>query len=208
MATSVPESKAGSVTLAWDFVLAGSVFDLGVTLAPFEPSFRAFDLPQQNSSVEISPARAEGGPCVSGLHFLEPQIYRGHRRYRETWNGGDSVLPHRFQSDFERWLEQPDFVLDWPALGGLGTVFQRRVWAQISGIPYGKTLSYGELAQSIASAPRAVGGACGANPLPLLVPCHRVVASGGGLGGFSRQRGGFLLEVKRWLLARECDGRR
>ncbi len=53
------------------------------------------------------------------------------------------------------------------------------------------------------NAPRAVGQACGANPFPLVVPCHRVVATGGGLGGFSRQGGGFLLDVKRWLLKHE-----
>jgi O-6-methylguanine DNA methyltransferase len=53
------------------------------------------------------------------------------------------------------------------------------------------------------NAPRAVGQACGANPYPLVVPCHRVVATGGGLGGFNRQGGGFLLDVKRWLLTHE-----
>ena len=57
-----------------------------------------------------------------------------------------------------------------------------------------------ELAKNLKNAPRAVGQACGANPYPLVVPCHRVVATGGGLGGFARQRGGFLLDVKRWLL--------
>jgi methylated-DNA-[protein]-cysteine S-methyltransferase len=52
------------------------------------------------------------------------------------------------------------------------------------------------------NAPRAVGQACGANPFPLVIPCHRVVATGG-LGGFSRHGGGFLLDVKRWLLRHE-----
>ena len=52
-------------------------------------------------------------------------------------------------------------------------------------------------------AARAVGQACGANPFPLVVPCHRVIATGGGLGGFARHGGGFLLDVKRWLLAHE-----
>ena len=56
---------------------------------------------------------------------------------------------------------------------------------------------------AIGSGPRAVGNACGANPYPVVVPCHRVVAASGGLGGFARQRGGFLLDVKRWLLAHE-----
>jgi len=84
-----------------------------------------------------------------------------------------------------------------------GTTFQRRVWAQIAEIPNHQTRSYGELAKSLHNAPRAVGQACGANRFPLVIPCHRVIATGGGLGGFARQRGGFLLDVKRWLLAHE-----
>ncbi len=84
-----------------------------------------------------------------------------------------------------------------------GTLFQRRVWSGIAAIPTGETKAYGELAQAIGSGPRAVGNACGANPYPLIVPCHRVVAANQGLGGFARQRGGFLLDIKRWLLAHE-----
>ena len=67
----------------------------------------------------------------------------------------------------------------------------------------GTARSYGEVARTLHSAPRAIGQACGANPYPLVVPCHRVIAAGGGLGGFARNGGGFLLEVKRWLLAHE-----
>jgi methylated-DNA-[protein]-cysteine S-methyltransferase len=99
------------------------------------------------------------------------------------------------------YLKDPKFVFGLP-LAPAGTGFQRRVWSGISKIPSGRTTTYGALAQSIGSAPRAVGNACGANPFPLVVPCHRVVAVGG-LGGFARQRGGFLLDVKRWLLAHE-----
>jgi methylated-DNA-[protein]-cysteine S-methyltransferase len=84
-----------------------------------------------------------------------------------------------------------------------GTRFQRRVWDEIARIPSHQTKSYGELAKAIKSAPRAVGQACGANPYPLVVPCHRVIAAGGGLGGFARQGGDFFLEIKRWLLAHE-----
>ena len=83
-----------------------------------------------------------------------------------------------------------------------GTVFQRRVWAMIAAIPAGHTSTYADIAAHLHTAPRAVGQACGANPVPLLVPCHRVVARGG-LGGFARCDGGYLLEVKRWLLAHE-----
>ncbi|OHC70329.1 MAG: cysteine methyltransferase [Rhodocyclales bacterium GWA2_65_20] len=100
------------------------------------------------------------------------------------------------------YLQDPTFEFGLP-LAPAGTVFQRRVWGGIAAIPAGSTKSYGELAQAIGSAPRAVGNACGANPYPLVVPCHRVVAAGGGLGGFARHRGGFLLDVKRWLLAHE-----
>jgi methylated-DNA-[protein]-cysteine S-methyltransferase len=99
------------------------------------------------------------------------------------------------------YLKDPKFVFSLP-LAPAGTGFQRRVWAGIADIPSGGTITYGALAQAIGSAPRAVGNACGANPYPLVVPCHRVVAAGG-LGGFARQRGGFLLDVKRWLLAHE-----
>lgn len=84
-----------------------------------------------------------------------------------------------------------------------GTSFQRRVWQQIAAIPTHQTRTYGEVARALHNAPRAVGQACGANPYPVVVPCHRVLASGGGLGGFARQRSGFLLDVKRWLLAHE-----
>ena len=75
-----------------------------------------------------------------------------------------------------------------PALGLLaGTEFQQQVWRAISEIPPGQTKTYGELAKAIGrpNAVRAVGSACGKNPLPLFIPCHRVVGSNGGLGGFS-----------------------
>ena len=69
--------------------------------------------------------------------------------------------------------------------------------------PDGRTLTYGEIARRLKSAPRAVGQACGRNPYPVAVPCHRVVASDGGLGGFANANGGYLLDTKRWLLAHE-----
>ncbi len=81
-----------------------------------------------------------------------------------------------------------------------GTAFQQQVWAVLSGIALGKTLSYGQVASAIGKpkAVRAVGAACGANPIPLLVPCHRVLAANRKIGGFS---GG--LEWKQKLLQRE-----
>ena len=81
-----------------------------------------------------------------------------------------------------------------------GTPFRLRVWQAMQAIPYGQTRSYGDLARALDSAPRAIGGACGANPIPLVIPCHRVVGSGGALGGFS---GGAGCDTKRQLLALE-----
>jgi O-6-methylguanine DNA methyltransferase len=84
-----------------------------------------------------------------------------------------------------------------------GTDFQIRVWKELAEIPYGETWTYGQLARRVGrpGASRAVGAANGANPLPLILPCHRVVASGGKLGGFG---GG--LDAKRRLLAFERIG--
>lgn len=84
-----------------------------------------------------------------------------------------------------------------------GTVHQRRVWDLIQEIPCGQTSSYAEIAAKIHSAPRAVGRACGANKIPIVIPCHRIIAKNGGLGGFMNANQGEPLEIKRWLLRHE-----
>jgi methylated-DNA-[protein]-cysteine S-methyltransferase len=81
-----------------------------------------------------------------------------------------------------------------------GTAFRQRVWVAMRAIPYGETRSYGEIAMELGSAPRAVGGACGKNPVAIIVPCHRILASGRQIGGYS---GGAGIETKRSLLALE-----
>ena len=81
-----------------------------------------------------------------------------------------------------------------------GSSFEQRVWRLMAAIPYGETRSYGELAAALDAAPRAVGQACGRNPIPILIPCHRVLAAGGALGGYS---GGKGVETKRRLLILE-----
>ncbi len=80
-----------------------------------------------------------------------------------------------------------------------GSPFQRRVWDEMCRIPYGATARYGDLARALGTAAQPIGQACGANPIPIVIPCHRVVAAGG-LGGFS---GGAGLTSKRFLLRHE-----
>ena len=84
-------------------------------------------------------------------------------------------------------------------LAPAGSPFEQRVWAAMQTIPYGQTRCYGDLAQVVGSAPRAVGRACGKNPIPIVIPCHRVLARGG-LGGYSGEGG---LVTKERLLAIE-----
>lgn len=112
-------------------------------------------------------------------------------------------IAHLAVTQVLRYLADPDAVFNlplWPA----GSAFQQRVWSAISTIPRGSVRTYGDIARQIASAPRAIGRACGANWFPLVIPCHRVTAAGG-LGGFSNtgDLDGFHAGVKRWLLAHE-----
>lgn len=99
------------------------------------------------------------------------------------------------------YLSNPRFVFDIP-FEYQGTEFQNRVWQIVHEIPSGQALSYSEVARLARSAPRPVGMACAANRLPLIIPCHRVVASRG-IGGFMHSTGGHAIELKRWLLEHE-----
>lgn len=83
-----------------------------------------------------------------------------------------------------------------------GTEFQKRVWHALSRIPAGDTTTYGQLATQLNSSPRAIGNACRANPVPIVIPCHRVIAKQG-IGGYDGQRSGRRLDIKRWLLRHE-----
>jgi methylated-DNA-[protein]-cysteine S-methyltransferase len=81
-----------------------------------------------------------------------------------------------------------------------GTPHDRAVWREMQAIPRGATRTYGEIARAIGSSPRAVGTACGRNPIPVIIPCHRILAAHGGIGGYSGAGG---TETKRRLLALE-----
>jgi methylated-DNA-[protein]-cysteine S-methyltransferase len=121
-------------------------------------------------------------------------------------NGSAAVKPEpskiatQIATQIELYLNNPNASFNLP-LVFKGTPFQRKVWGMISAIPSGQTRTYGELAEMLGSGPRAVANACGANHLPLVVPCHRVVAKAS-LGGFMRGLDDGL-KIKKWLLKHE-----
>ena len=127
------------------------------------------------------------------------------RIVRLQWHDGaeaDAPAPSPLLSEAGRqiaaYLDGRLETFDLP-LGPAGSAFQLSVWREMIRIPYGEVLTYGEMAARTGGVARAVGGACGANPIPLIIPCHRVVA-GDGLGGYS---GGGGLATKRRLLVME-----
>ena len=115
----------------------------------------------------------------------------------------ENALAERAVRQIECYRNDPDARFDLPLLIE-GTDFQRRVWDAMCAIPRGRTLTYGEMARKLDGEARAVGQACGDNKLPIVIPCHRVVAASG-IGGFSHSTGGYLLEAKRWLLMHESS---
>ena len=112
------------------------------------------------------------------------------------------ALAERACRQLERYLADPQFRFTLP-LASEGTAFRQRVWRALLQIPIGESRTYGELARLLHSAPRAVGGACGANPIALVIPCHRVVGTHGSLGGFMGMTVGEPIAIKRWLLSHE-----
>jgi methylated-DNA-[protein]-cysteine S-methyltransferase len=150
------------------------------------------------SAIVAAPFGAIGirteGERVREMVYLQP-------RFEEK--APENAVAELAARQVEHYLQDPDFRFALP-LFEAGSAFQKRVWEAISAIPRGSVLTYGRIAKDIGSAPRAVGQACGANWFPLVIPCHRVTASGG-LGGFSNNddENGFHLAVKRWLLRHE-----
>jgi methylated-DNA-[protein]-cysteine S-methyltransferase len=113
-----------------------------------------------------------------------------------------NALAERTCRQIEQFLDDPMFRFTLP-LAPVGTAFRRRVWDALPTIPVGESRTYGEIARQLSSAPRAIGGACGANPIALIIPCHRVVGSRGSLGGFMGVTEGNPIDIKRWLLTHE-----
>lgn len=121
----------------------------------------------------------------SGTDALEPQ----------------NDLAREVCAQLQAYLADPQFRFDLP-LQPCGTPYQQQVWQVLRHIPAGQSETYGALAKQLGSAPRAIGQACGANPIPVIIPCHRVLGSQG-IGGFMNHSDGGPLQIKRWLLEHE-----
>jgi methylated-DNA-[protein]-cysteine S-methyltransferase len=113
-----------------------------------------------------------------------------------------NALAERVVTQIEAYFDDPTYRFDLP-LEERGTPFQKGVWQAIAVIPLGKVSTYAQLAKQLQTGPRAIGQACGTNPFPLLIPCHRVVLSSGGIGGFAKRVDADWQAIKRWLLRHE-----
>lgn len=142
------------------------------------------------------------GPLVlaasdTGLHHV---VFANSKRTKldPEWREGADLLKEVIQQ-LRAYFASELETFDVP-LAPEGTKFQQNVWSELCGIPYGETISYGELAKRVGNpkASRAVGAANGQNPIPIIIPCHRVIGSDGKLTGFG---GG--LPIKEKLLALE-----
>jgi methylated-DNA-[protein]-cysteine S-methyltransferase len=114
----------------------------------------------------------------------------------------NNQLSREIIAQLDAYRANPRFKFDLPLLIK-GSEHQQKVWQIMCQIPSGETLTYGEVAEQISSAPRAVGGACGKNPFPIIIPCHRIIAANHQLGGFNSGHIFFNLGIKKWLLAHE-----
>lgn len=138
------------------------------------------------------------------FHDYEPRMNRLLARHYGAPTLRPGRAPAAVRDALDAYFGGAPAALDAVPTATGGTDFQRRVWAALRHIPAGETRSYGQLAAAIGrpSAVRAVGLANGANPIGVIVPCHRVIGAGGALTGYA---GG--VERKRWLLAHEAAGR-
>lgn len=129
-----------------------------------------------------------------GITFLTPD---------STAQPPQNTLAREVCAQLAAYFADADFQFDLP-LKLSGTEHQLKVWQAMRDIPCGQVRTYGELAVLLQSSPRAVGQACGNNPIPVVVPCHRVVSKTG-LGGFMHRADNGALDIKRWLLGHEGE---
>ena len=138
---------------------------------------------------------AASGDALHAIEFRKSS----HPANRDGWVDGDNAILRKARRQLDEYFAGKRHAFDLP-LAPQGTDFQRKVWTTLASIPYGKTISYAQLASRVGkpTAMRAVGAANGRNPLPIVLPCHRVIGADGSLTGFG---GG--LPTKQFLLKME-----
>ena len=148
---------------------------------------------------EIAAAFSDKGLCglVFSRHRAVPAADILARYAREPLEPGEHPLSPELQRQLEQYFARERRQFDIP-LDMRGSPYQLRAWRELASIPYGETITYAELARRAGATARAAGSACGANPVSIVVPCHRVVGSDGSLRGYG---GG--LDAKRFLLELE-----
>lgn len=127
--------------------------------------------------------------CVTKLAYLSSQT------------PPDQIADEKISSELVTYLTNPRHIVNLTCRPE-GTPFQKRVWQALQGIPAGTTLTYGELATKLDSHARAIGQACRHNPIPIIIPCHRVVSKVD-FGGYAGATTGKLIRIKQWLLNHE-----
>lgn len=131
--------------------------------------------------------------AVTGITFLPPSA---------TGQSPTMPIARKACEQLSAYLVDPDYRFDLPLILN-GTPHQLTAWRAMLAIPRGQVRTYGDLAAEMKSSPRAVGQACGNNPIPVIVPCHRIVGKQG-LGGFMHHDGGRATDIKQWLLQHEA----
>ena len=110
-------------------------------------------------------------------------------------------ITHLIAQELKTYFQEAHHLFNLP-LRLIGTPFQHTVWQALRTIPVGHTLTYGELAKQLNTSARAIGNACRSNPIPIIIPCHRIVAKKS-LGGYTGKTTGTALTIKKWLLHHE-----
>lgn len=151
----------------------------------------------QHSTIISSPI-GKIGLIVDRQHLIQLDFLPSDTPVR---GAADETSQHICR-EIEKYFSDPNSTLSGIIYTPQGTPYQQKVWHALTTIPAGTTLTYGELAQTLQTSPRALGQACRKNPIPLLVPCHRVVAAHH-IGGYAGARSGELLNIKTWLLRHE-----
>lgn len=138
-----------------------------------------------------------------GLQFDGDKLiniaYLDHSKYKSP----DSKIAETVKAKIEKYLNSRSKTKSLKVEVKLNvTPFQEKVLQQLQKIPYGETRTYGEIARILKTSPRAVGNACRNNPVPMVIPCHRVVAANG-IGGYDGEKSGVLIGIKQKLLKKE-----